>query len=400
MKKIKILIIIILICITLAIISLLLIKNNNNNSNYNTNNENTSTQEFSFSEDTNSKLELVKDCTSTTFYLPFEDNGIKYLLLGYRISSYSNLSKSTMYIKNTTYSSGDLVIDLQVDEVAEDYSNLYDAGIIVDSYAINFLYTTIEIEESYNNVYIQLSGNNTSGKTEKQAIEKFAGGFFSKDGKYGYVDENINITIPAIYNNVYNLDSSTGTDYSAYAIIYNDNGLGIAAKTGEILMECQYGNLIYYGENTFVANKKTDSGWQMGVVDINNNVIIDFRDGCMNISNFTTANYATFKTYDNKTNTFNKSGTGLVDRNLNIVLEPEYEDIKLREITLSNSSNQFKEEYFDENNQYKESYIIIEKDGKRAVLDLDGNVKIDYCDLSFYDIWNSYENSVRDKLKI
>lgn len=199
----------------------------------------------------------------------------------------------------------------------------------------------------------------------------------------------MNLTIPAIYNGIYDLTinneslkTATGEkfeiDYSNYVRISNDNGNGIATKQGEILMECQYGNIIYYGYNTFVVTKKVNDTWKMGVVDINNNIVIDFIDGFMSQSYFTSTQYAIYSVINN-----NNSYEGVIDRNLNIILQPIYSDVTMKNIEIGD---------------YYEDYFIVERNGKRAVLDKEGNIKIDYCDSSVYNLWNEYEKIVKNSL--
>lgn len=198
----------------------------------------------------------------------------------------------------------------------------------------------------------------------------------------------MNMTIPAIYNGIYeltinneSLKTATGEkfeiDYSNYVRISNDNGNGIATKQGEILMECQYGNIIYYGYNTFVVTKKVNDTWKMGVVDINNNIVIDFIDGFMSQNYFTSTQYAIYSVINNN------SYEGVIDRNLNIILQPIYSDVTMKNIEIGD---------------YYEDYFIVERNGKRAVLDKEGNIKIDYCDSSVYDLWNEYEKIVKNSL--
>lgn len=200
----------------------------------------------------------------------------------------------------------------------------------------------------------------------------------------------MNMTIPAIYNGIYDLTinneslkTATGEkfeiDYSNYVRISNDNGNGIATKQGEILMECQYGNIIYYGYNTFVVTKKVNDTWKMGVVDINNNIVIDFIDGFMSQNYFTSTQYAIYSVINNNNNSYE----GVIDRNLNIILQPIYSDVTMRNIEIGD---------------YYEDYFIVEINGKRAVLDKEGNIKIDYCDSSVYDLWNEYEKIVKNSL--
>ena len=217
----------------------------------------------------------------------------------------------------------------------QDYN--YPEGTIYDDYSIDILWDIIEIKSEYNNVYAKVYNNTYSNSTEK-LVKKFAGGIINENGKYGYIDENMNMTIPAIYNGIYDLTINneslktiTGekfeVDYSNYLRISNNNGNGIATKQGEILMECQYGNIIYYGYNTFVVTKEVNDNWKMGVVDINNNVVIDFIDGTMSQDYFTSTQYAIYSVIKN-----NHSYEGVIDRNFNIKIQPIYSDIIMKNI--------------------------------------------------------------------
>lgn len=284
------------------------------------------------------------------------------------------------------------------------YGQVYDVpeGLSYDDYSIDILWEVIETKSKYNNVYVKVHNDKYSNP---KIVEKFTGGIINENDKYGYVDENMNITIPAIYNGIYDLTitnefltTATGEkfeiDYSNYVRISNDKGNGIANKQGKILMECQYGNIIYYGYNTFVVTKKVNDTWKMGVVDINNNIVIDFIDGFMSQDYFTSTEYATYSVIND-----NHGYEGVIDRNFNIILPPIYSDVTMRNIDFYNSDGIYKEEYFDKNNKYYEDYFVVEKDGKRAVLDVEGNIKIDYCNSSVYELWNQYEKAVRNSMK-
>ena len=273
------------------------------------------------------------------------------------------------------------------------YGQVYNVpeGMSYDDYSIDILWDVIETKSKYNNVYVKVHNNKYSNPDlDEKLVDRFTGGIINKNDKYGYIDENMNITIPVIYNGIYDLTitneflkTATGEkfeiDYSNYVRISNDNGNGIATKQGKILMECQYGNIIYYGYNTFVVTKKVNDTWKMGVVDINNNIVIDFIDGFMSQNYFTSTQYAIYSVIND-----NHGYEGVIDRNFNIILEPIYSDITMWDIDIGD---------------YHEDYFVVEKDGKRAVLDIEGNIKIDYCNSSVYDLWNEYERTVRNSLK-
>ena len=268
------------------------------------------------------------------------------------------------------------------------YGQVYDyqEEVIIDDYSIDIFWEEIEVPFEYNEVYVDVCNEKYSNPNlQRSEVKKFAGGIFKKNNKYGYVDEEANVIIPAIYKGIYDLTitsevvkNEVGEDYSNYVRICNENGNGIADKQGNVLMECQYGNIVYYGYNTFLVTKETDSGWKMGVVDINDNVIIDFIDGHITQSIFTNTEFAVYSIIKD-----NHSYEGVIDRNLNIILEPIYNDIFMQSI---------------DRGIYEEYYFVVEKDEKRAVLDIEGNIKIDYCDMSTYELWNEYERRVKNGL--
>ena len=67
--------------------------------------------------DINEKIELVKSISNSTIYFPFEKNNKQYILLGYRISSYSDFEKSNMEIQSIDNEDGNLVLSLKINEV-------------------------------------------------------------------------------------------------------------------------------------------------------------------------------------------------------------------------------------------------------------------------------------------
>lgn len=112
----KLIISIITICIIIVICLLIIIKNSNNEYYENFLIETNSKNE-SFSKETTSKIEMIKEIVNSNMYFPFEDGNKKYILLGYRISSYSDPEKSNMKIIGTTYKNGNIIIELKINEV-------------------------------------------------------------------------------------------------------------------------------------------------------------------------------------------------------------------------------------------------------------------------------------------
>ena len=385
MKKEKLIIVIAIITLCLILICALFAMSSNNNSIEVSNNNSSHKSD----KDIESKLDIVKSISNRTVYFPFEKNGKSYILFGYLISSYSDPEKSTMTINNLRYENDSLIITLYINEESKHYN--VPEGTIVDDYSINILWDILETNSKYSKVYLEATRKNINGVDDRE-VQKFDGGVVKKNNKCGYVDEDANLTIPYIYDGIYELDvngrdlkDSTGKklnlDYSNYIRINDENGNGIATKQGEVLIKCQYGNIGYYGENTFFVTKGNGlSDWQTGVVDINDNIIIDFING--NIVRpseyFTSSQFAEYAVYDEK-----HGYHGIIDRDFNIIIQPIYSEVSMH--VLNNKE-------FDKTAYY----FVVGKDDKRAVLDYSGQVKIDFCDKSIYELWNEYERMIRN----
>ena len=68
------------------------------------------------------------------------------------------------------------------------------------------------------------------------------------------------------------------------------------------LLKCQFEEIIMITGKKYaeaVVTKKVNDTWKMGVVDINNNVVIDFIDGFMSQNYFTSTQYAIYSVINN-----------------------------------------------------------------------------------------------------
>lgn len=262
------------------------------------------------------------------------------------------------------------------------------------------MYDIIETKQKYDKVYIKVLFDGNKDKNYpvfpiKSEVERFGGSTIKENDKVGYIDENLNITIPIVYDFINELEVKNDSlknvagekfdpDYSNYVTIRNDKGVGIANKQGEIIVDCQYEIIGYYGENTFIVNKIVDGNWKMGVIDINNNVVIDFVDGFLEYQYFQSGLYTTFKVKGEhyRKDNFDYS-YGIIDRDFNVIIPAIYSKI---------SQNSF------DRGEYHETFFIVEKDNKRAVIGVENDVKIDFCEKSIYELREEYEAILREKI--
>lgn len=145
--------------------------------------------------------------------------------------------------------------------------------------------------------------------------------------KYGYMDSNNILTIPIEYDKITELENTyyddikkenVNIDYSEYLEIYKrDTGRGIASKSGQILVDCQYNTIINYGENTFAVDTKDN---KIGIIDINGNLLKGFIDGSIY-----SGNSILKSSFEEYTLFWLNGHAGAIDRELNIIIKPTYD---------------------------------------------------------------------------
>jgi hypothetical protein len=98
---------------------------------------------------------------------------------------------------------------------------------------------------------------------------------FEKDGKFGYMDKNEKVIIPAIYS--YETSSSTIPAFNkGYVRIKNDGKTGMLDKSGKIVLPFEYdyiGYVQFPGKNAAVS-KKNGSKSSYGLVNDQNKILI------------------------------------------------------------------------------------------------------------------------------
>lgn len=150
---------------------------------------------------------------------------------------------------------------------------------------------------------------------------------FDKPTKYGYMDSNNKFTIPIEYDKITEFENSyydevkrenVNIDYSKYLEIYkSDTGRGIASKSGQILVDCQYDTIINYGENTFAVDTKDN---KIGIIDINGKLLKGFIDGSIY-----SGGSIVKPTFEEYTLFWLNKHAGVIDRELNTIIEPTYD---------------------------------------------------------------------------
>lgn len=261
-------------------------------------------------------LSYIKECIDEDEYYLFEEKGQKYILLKFIVSEYaSRIEIDSINLINEKYdTSNHLSLDFDIkSQIEKD-----------DDFIPAFAPTTV-----YKCITLKIKNDISSLTVNGNKYNKFDGGIISGGHNgYGFIDSQGNITIEPKYDSlkpleteVYNIKTKnydTINEYKNYLLACKNGKYGILNKNGNILIECIYSYILQHTENTFMVNyfdKKTQKD-KIGKIDINGNLLKEFVDGTLPVSEGVT-NYFTeqhsFILNNNK---------GIIDKDLNIIDMP------------------------------------------------------------------------------
>lgn len=92
---------------------------------------------------------------------------------------------------------------------------------------------------------------------------------FINNDKYGYVDENLNVIIPAIYDNVYNFQENHNC-----AIVSLKNKFGIIDTFGKILLPIEYDYITNFNDLSYDDFATVKKNKKFGIINKNFNFVI------------------------------------------------------------------------------------------------------------------------------
>ena len=187
---------------------------------------------------------------------------------------------------------------------------------------------------------------------------------FEKDGKFGYMDINQKVIIPATLDIKLSSTDNIPSFTNGYAVIKKDGMYGLLDKTGKIVVPCNYSSLWVYSPGKLVkASKGQDYKTLYGLITPQNNIVIPLEYSSLNYKN----NYVTV----------GKNGKyGLKDYTGKDVLPFGYSVL---------------EPYPDE------GVALAEKDGKYGYIDLKGNWLFEKSK-SIYTLFECTEGLIRCKV--
>lgn len=201
--------------------------------------------------------------------------------------------------------------------------------------------------------------------------EPFSGGLFRENEKYGAVDADMNVILPAEYELIRSLDTD-GFD-ETYYFCSKDGGSGVLDENFRPLLSPVYSNIFYTGDGKFIVmREKGKDGLddEIGIVDSGDNVVHEFIDGFID-GNLDLNNKARQLVFGRLQD--GEFLTGVIDSELNVVIEPIYEDIT---VFAEDSDDMF--------------YVVENGSGEFAVFDTKGAQKTEFEASSVYEVQTAY----------
>lgn len=339
----------------------------------------------------NKKFNIIENNIEDKEYYEFEENNQKYILFKIIEGVYAPGSikiKSARIIKKAYYNNK---LYLDIDIKTEEKQRSIQDGINIDGYNTDYKIFILKVDSRFNGLVI--NGNEYSMLSDK-IVE-------GNNEKYGYVDETGSLTIPIEYDGLYKIKTTkifddvtndyVDADFSNYLRAKKNNMQGIIDKQGNIIIELQYNQIYTYSKDAFVVT--IDNNTKIGIVNTKNKLIKGYIDGAL----YNTDSFGKYLVYyvpiDGKTTREQK---GVLDRNLNIVLEPIYNEFYKFNFSRYNNFGDFNPKYFggENGNKFSKDFIVVEKDNQTAIMDTDYNFITSFTNLSRNEIIEKFENEL------
>ena len=200
-------------------------------------------------------------------------------------------------------------------------------------------------------------------------IEKYQGGVVFVDDKCGFVDADLNIKHPIGDGRINEFESDR---VDGYYWNVEHGVMGLLDHYGNVVLSQSYNRIICINPDRFIVERKEkNNSYSIGLVDSHENIIHDFIPGeieMQRIGIYNAAGQFIFK---------RNSASGVIDENLNIVIEPDYLSIA--------------DYYSDCPNMF---YAVENREWKFAVIGSDGELKTEFIYDEAYDAYQAYFNAM------
>lgn len=340
-------------------------------------------------------LSVIETSISEKEYFEFEENGQKYILFKIIEGVYapSSIKIETAKIKKRRYANNVLYLNINIKTNVKTHS--VPDGTIIDGYNIDSKTFVIKVNDNF-------KGLNINGIEYSLLTDKIIGTsefvHLGDNDKFGYIDKNGNLTIPVEYDGLFEIKTTkifdddkndyVEADFSNYFRVVKDGKQGIIDKQGNIIIDIKYDQISTYSKDAFVVT--IDNNSKIGIINIQNELIKGYIDGGLYNGN----SFGKYLKYSRRQdNTF---GVGILDRKLNIVLQPIYDNFTTFNFTRYNNFGNLNPKYFGGDNgiTFSRDYIVVEKDNQTAIMDTDYRFITNFTNLSVFNIRKAYEDAL------
>ena len=276
-------------------------------------------------------------------YITVEHNGEKYLLFMYRFDSYTSIGQFINGIEKKPV--GD-TLNINIDVETKESKT---QGCFPN---MTFFRMIIKLEKDFPTIVV--SGSEYT---------EYNGGKIYIGGKCGMADKDLNITVPLIYDEIYDYcyygDRDTTDLPTLYRVYINDQGNGLLDEDLNLIISPKYYNIHVVDKDTFIAMTLKSGDEQNNhifLLDKNENIIKTI-DGFVDddSSGAMYCHEGHLKYSINKPD-MSIDCIGVIDEDLNVIIEPKYVNV------------------FQTDGGYK----VTDIDGKEALFDMDGNQITDF----------------------
>lgn len=172
-------------------------------------------------------------------------------------------------------------------------SLIFSSRPIIDNNAV-FMISGIEVEEK--------KRMHSEERKGSRIMAEYLNQIKNIQLKEGLINTQGEVIIEPMY------DEISGYFINGYMRVRNKGKAGIINEKGKIIIPLEYDNVLDYMHNMFTAEK--DNKW--GIIDINNKIIISFE-------------YGRIRHFQNELALITEKGTGYVNPNNEVVIEPQYD---------------------------------------------------------------------------
>ena len=259
--------------------------------------------------DNDKDLYFYFDLLSSEEYIKVNHKGNDYLLISYTYYSYIDFVTE---IENVEKSYEGSQLKVQINFKKESFDSGTNGGCFPTGSTIRLI---LSLDSDVDLIY--MSGH---------PVKKFNGCQVKICNKVGVVDKDLNFILPPIYDGIIDLETTEKSDCPKYYRYFTRaGGNGVLDNNYNRVLSDVYGNIYYINENKFIVGIPNDDHAleEIAIVDRNENIIkkipgfLCARDG-INL-------YAAEGQIQICDPSYGSNwGYGIVDQDLNIIIEPVY----------------------------------------------------------------------------